>query len=88
MGDEAIVRQFRQERQILAGLEHPNIARLLDGGSTTDGLPFLVMEFVDGVPIDRYLERTRPGVAGTLRLFRNIAGAFLTPIVVSWCTAT
>ncbi|MEE8524840.1 MAG: protein kinase, partial [Thermoanaerobaculia bacterium] len=51
-----IVRRFRTERQILAGLDHPNIARLLDGGSTDDGLPYLVMEYVDGQPIDRYCD--------------------------------
>ena len=44
MDTEAIVRRFRTERQILAGLDHPNIARLLDGGTTSDGLPYLVME--------------------------------------------
>ena len=47
---------FRRERQALAKLEHPNIARLLDGGETADGHPFLVMEFVDGVPIDEWCE--------------------------------
>ena len=46
--------RFRAERQILARLDHPNIARLLDGGTMPDGLPFLVMEFVDGVRIDEY----------------------------------
>ncbi|MEM8961583.1 MAG: serine/threonine-protein kinase [Acidobacteriota bacterium] len=53
-GDRASVRRFERERQILAELEHPSIARLLDGGSTSDGLPYLVMERVDGVAIDRY----------------------------------
>ena len=43
-----------REREILGRLDHPNIARLLDGGSTTDGLPYLVMDYVDGIPIDRY----------------------------------
>ena len=47
------LRRFRDERQILARLEHPHIARLLDGGRTDDGLPYLVMELVEGVPIDR-----------------------------------
>jgi eukaryotic-like serine/threonine-protein kinase len=51
---EEMVRRFRRERQILAALEHPNIARLLDGGTTGDGLPYLVMEYVDGTPIDDY----------------------------------
>src|SRR6185369_9439681 len=51
---EELVRRFRQERQILAALEHPNIARLIDGGTTADGLPYLVMEYVDGTPIDEF----------------------------------
>jgi eukaryotic-like serine/threonine-protein kinase len=45
-------RRFRSERQILAGLEHPNIARLLDGGQTSEGIPYLVMEYIDGRPLD------------------------------------
>jgi tetratricopeptide (TPR) repeat protein len=48
------VGRFRQERQILAGLEHPYIARLLDGGVSGDGRPYIVMEHVDGIPVDRY----------------------------------
>ena len=46
--------RFHRERELLARLEHPNIARLLDGGTTSEGWPYLVMEYVDGVPIDRY----------------------------------
>jgi len=46
--------RFERERQLLAQLEHPHIARLLDGGTTDQGIPYLVMEFVDGLPIDRY----------------------------------
>lgn len=71
----AMVRRFRQERQILAGLEHPNIARLLDGGSTEEGLPFLVMDYVDGVPIDRYLAERKPPLRETLELFRTVCSA-------------
>src|SRR5262245_43131264 len=48
--------RFRAERQILASLNHPNIARLLDGGATDDGLPYFVLEYVDGKPIDAYLD--------------------------------
>jgi serine/threonine protein kinase len=55
--DEILVR-FQRERQTLANLDHPHIARLLDGGSTEEGLPYLVMELVEGEPIDRYCERT------------------------------
>jgi eukaryotic-like serine/threonine-protein kinase len=54
MEDPAEAARFRAERQILANLEHPNIARLVDGGTTSDGLPYLVMEYVDGVAIDRF----------------------------------
>ncbi len=46
-----------QERQILASLDHPNIARLYDGGTTSDGTPYIVMEYVDGEPIDLYCDR-------------------------------
>ena len=75
MGNEATLRRFRQERQILAGLEHPHIARLLDGGATPDGRPFLVMEYVDGVPITRYLAEKKPPLRATLELFRTICSA-------------
>jgi hypothetical protein len=51
-----IVRRFRNERQILANLDHPYIARLLDGGTTEDGLPYFVMEYVEGRPMHRYCE--------------------------------
>src|SRR5581483_4723467 len=54
-----LARRFRTERQILAGLEHPNIARLLDGGETAEGLPFLVMEYVEGLPLDGYVLQNR-----------------------------
>jgi eukaryotic-like serine/threonine-protein kinase len=70
---EALVRRFRQERQILAALEHPNIARLVDGGTTSDGLPYLVMEYVDGVPIGEYC-RGR-GEGEMLRLFLQLCDA-------------
>ena len=72
---DAIVRRFRQERQILAGLEHPNIARLLDGGSTPDGLPFLVMDYVDGIAIDRYVVERKPPLREILELFRTVCSA-------------
>jgi tetratricopeptide (TPR) repeat protein/predicted Ser/Thr protein kinase len=54
-GGEALVQRFRQERQILASLEHPNVTRLIDGGTTSDGLPYLVMEYVEGTPIDQFV---------------------------------
>lgn len=66
-------RRFLAERQILAVLDHPNIASMLDGGFTEDGRPYLVMEYVDGLPIDRHCDRLRLGVAERLRLFRTVA---------------
>jgi hypothetical protein len=54
MDTAAVVQRLRRERGILAALDHPNIGRLLDGGSTGGGLPYLVMEYVEGIPIDRY----------------------------------
>jgi len=58
--------RFRTERQILAALEHPNIARLLDGGSTAEGTPFLVMELVDGKPLDAFIPRRGMALAALL----------------------
>jgi serine/threonine protein kinase/tetratricopeptide (TPR) repeat protein len=66
---------FRRERQILAQLDHPHIARLLDGGATDDGMPYLVMEYVDGLPIDQYIEQHRLGVEEILRLFIQVMEA-------------
>jgi non-specific serine/threonine protein kinase/serine/threonine-protein kinase len=71
----AVVERFRAERQILAGLDHPNIARLLDGGTTDDGAPYLVMELVDGVPIDEFCLAHEPTVAGRLQLFLRACSA-------------
>ncbi len=73
--DPERIRQFRTERQILAWLEHPNIARLLDGGTTADGTPYLVMEFVEGVPIDRYCDDATLDVTARLRLFLTVCDA-------------
>ncbi len=72
VGAGSLVDRFRTERQILANLNHPGIARLLDGGSTAGGRPFLVMELVDGEPIDRYCDRRRLGVAARIRLCRRV----------------
>lgn len=72
MDSEEVLRRFRAERQTLAALDHPNIARLLDGGVTPDGRPFLVMEYVDGVPIDAYCDKNRLKVNERLRLFRDV----------------
>ncbi len=71
----AVVRRFRHERQILANLDHPNIAKLLDGGTTGDGLPYFAMEYVEGENIDRYCDRHRLSVRQRLELFRKVCSA-------------
>jgi serine/threonine-protein kinase len=68
-------RRFRVERQILADLTHPNIAWLLDGGTAPDGTPYLVMEYVDGAPIDAWCEARQLGLSGRLALFRQVCAA-------------
>jgi serine/threonine protein kinase len=55
----------------MAGLEHPNIARLLDGGSTMDGMPYFVMEPIEGRPLDQYCDQHRLSIAERLKLFRT-----------------
>jgi serine/threonine-protein kinase len=72
---EDLLHRFRTERQILAGLDHPNIAKLLDGGSTEDGLPYFVMEHIDGIPVDEYCDRNRLTVFQRLQLFLDICAA-------------
>ncbi|HEX6047642.1 MAG TPA: serine/threonine-protein kinase [Gemmatimonadaceae bacterium] len=70
-----VVRRFLTDRQILSSLSHPNIARLLDGGSTPDGRPYLVMEFVDGAPITAWADARRLDVGARLALFLQVADA-------------
>jgi serine/threonine protein kinase len=72
---EDLHRRFVAERQILASLRHRGIAQLLDGGVTDGHLPFLVMEYVDGVPITTYCDRRRLGIDARLRLFRDVCAA-------------
>jgi serine/threonine protein kinase/tetratricopeptide (TPR) repeat protein len=72
---DEIVRRFRSERQILAKLEHPNIARMLDAGSTEDGLPYFVMEFVDGVPITQFVWEHHLSIPQRLELFLKVCAA-------------
>lgn len=72
MDSHAILARFLRERQILAGLEHPNIARLLDGGIAADGRPFFVMEYVEGLPVTRYADARRLSVEQRLTLFRRV----------------
>ena len=67
--------RLRMERQILATLQHPNIARLLDGGRTTDGTPYLVMEYIDGETIDTYCDRRRLSVEQRIALVRTVCAA-------------
>jgi serine/threonine-protein kinase len=72
---EAMLERFRAERQILANLNHPNIARLLDGGMTPEGTPYLVMEYVEGVPLDEYYRANTVPVGKKLELFLQICSA-------------
>lgn len=67
--------RFGVERQVLAALDHPNIARLLDAGRTDDGRPFLVLEYVRGVPIDEYCDHRRLSIDGRLHLLMRVADA-------------
>jgi hypothetical protein len=67
--------RFRQEREILAGLDHPRIARLLDGGVSAEGVPYLVMELVDGAAIDQYCEQHRLTVRERVALFEQVCSA-------------
>ena len=72
---EEVLRRFRVESRLLARLEHPNIARLLDGGETGDGLPFFVMEHVPGTPLTEFAHRHRLGVRARLELFAKVCAA-------------
>ncbi|MGH9832598.1 MAG: protein kinase domain-containing protein [Blastocatellia bacterium] len=71
----SVIRRFKQERQILARLDHPNIARLLDGGATGEGWPYIVMEYVDGAPITEYCDQRRLNISERLKLFRTVCAA-------------
>ena len=71
------LRRFRAERQTLATLDHPNIARLLDGGVMADGLPYLVMEYVDGKPIGQFCDEGRLSTHERLGLFRHVCSAVI-----------
>lgn len=72
---KAVLERFVHERQILASLDHPNIARLYDGGTTEDGLPYLVMELIEGTPIDRFCEDQNLPVNERLKLFTQVCAA-------------
>jgi serine/threonine protein kinase len=75
MDSAVVVERFKAERQILANLDHPNIARLVDGGSTDDGTPYFVMEYVVGLPIDVYCEQKSLTVNDRLSLVRTVCAA-------------
>ena len=70
-----LLRRFQQERRILAELDHPNIARIIDGGTTADGLPYFVMDYVEGEHLDRYCDTRRFSVDQKLRLFAQVCFA-------------
>lgn len=73
--DAELVRRFKRERQILASLNHPNIARLLDGGVSVEGEPFLVMEYIEGEPLLEYAAKNDLNVEARLDLFLKVCGA-------------
>jgi eukaryotic-like serine/threonine-protein kinase len=75
MDTEEVTRRFRTERQILAALDHPNIAKLLDGGTTPEGLPYIVMEYVEGKPIDEYCNDNGFSTRQRLELFCVVCSA-------------
>ena len=75
LGDRLAIQRFKAERQILASLDHANIARLLDGGATEDGRPYVVMELIAGVPIDEYADARGLNVRERLKLFRTVCSA-------------
>jgi serine/threonine protein kinase/tetratricopeptide (TPR) repeat protein len=75
MDTDFILRRFRTERQILAALDHPHIARLLDGGTTDDGLPYFVMEFIEGQPLYHYSDAHQLNISERLKLFMSICDA-------------
>lgn len=75
LNSEYAIRKFETERQILAHLDHPNIARLLDGGATADGQLYFVMDFIGGIPIDEYCDKHLLGVRERLTLFLTVCSA-------------
>jgi eukaryotic-like serine/threonine-protein kinase len=75
MDTDFVLRRFRKERQILAALDHPHIAGLLDGGTTEDGLPYFVMEYIEGQPLYSYCDNNKLNITERLKLFRSICDA-------------
>src|SRR6476619_4013483 len=77
MDTDLILKRFRRERQILASLNHPNIASFLGGGSTEDGLPYFVMEYISGKPLYTFCDENRLRVRDRLMIFREICYAVI-----------
>lgn len=75
MNTAALRRRFQQEREILASLEHPNIARLLDAGTTEDKIPYIAMEYIEGLPIDDFCNKQNLDLSQRLELFRKVCAA-------------
>ncbi|MGH2900133.1 MAG: serine/threonine-protein kinase, partial [Solirubrobacteraceae bacterium] len=75
IGSSEAIARLRDERQILAALEHPNIVRLLDGGSTDDDMPYLVMEYIEGTAITAYADQHQLSVRARLALIRSVCAA-------------
>ncbi len=73
--DPALEQRFRSEREILAALDHPHIARLVDGGVTDSGVPYVAMEYVDGEPLDDYCRQREPSLPERLKLFQQVCEA-------------
>ncbi len=70
-----LLERFQQERQVLANLDHPNIARILDGGQTPDGLPYYVMEYVEGLPLDKFCDERQLDLQDRVKIFVQICDA-------------
>ncbi|MEJ2613786.1 MAG: serine/threonine-protein kinase [Ignavibacteriaceae bacterium] len=75
MDTEDIIKRFKIEQQTLAALNHPNIARIIDGGTTANGLPYFVMELIEGEPVDKYCMKEKLSITDKLKLFQNVCSA-------------
>lgn len=74
-GEGQFLQRFRQEMQVLANLDHPGIARILDGGELSDGRPYMVMDFIDGLPLDKHCEERKLGIEDRARLLIQVCEA-------------
>jgi eukaryotic-like serine/threonine-protein kinase len=74
-GSKFVIARFKSERQMLASLDHPNIARLLDGGTTDDGVPYFVMELIEGRALTQYCDQHRLSITDRLKLFLQVCSA-------------